>query len=36
MVVPPSGKRIVAGAPYGRWKTTKFIAALRHDRITAP
>ncbi len=23
-------------APYGHWKTMTFIAALRHDRITAP
>jgi hypothetical protein len=26
----------VAAVPYGHWKTTTFIAALRHDRITAP
>ena len=23
-------------APHGHWKTTTFIAALRHDRLTAP
>jgi transposase len=22
--------------PHGHWKTTTFLAALRHDRITAP
>lgn len=32
----PRGKRVVAAVPYGHWKTTTFIAALRHDRITAP
>ena len=25
-----------ATAPFGRWKTLTFIAALRHDRIDAP
>jgi transposase len=30
------GKRLVAKAPYGHWKTTTFIAGLRHDRLTAP
>ena len=28
--------RVVAAIPHGHWKTTTFIAALRHDRITAP
>ena len=23
-------------APHGRWQTMTFLAALRHDRITAP
>jgi hypothetical protein len=32
----PRGKHVVAAVPYGHWKTTTFIAALRHDRITAP
>lgn len=32
----PQGKRLVAHAPYGHWKTTTFVAALRHDRLTAP
>jgi len=30
------GKRLIARAPFGHWKTTTFLAALRHDRITAP
>jgi hypothetical protein len=25
-----------AKVPHGRWKTTTFLAALRHDRIVAP
>ena len=29
-------KRLVAYGPFGHWKTTTFLAALRHDRITAP
>lgn len=30
------GKRLVCSAPYGHWHSTTFIAALRHDRLTAP
>ena len=30
------GQRLIAHAPFGHWKTTTFIAALRHDRLTAP
>ncbi|UVK51689.1 IS630 family transposase [Mesorhizobium sp. AR02] len=30
------GKRLMAHAPYGHWKTMTFIAALRHDRVEAP
>ena len=30
------GQRLVAKVPHGRWRTLTFIAALRHDRITAP
>ena len=30
------GKRLVAHAPYGHWKTTTFVAALRHDQLNAP
>jgi putative transposase len=32
----PLGQRIKAKVPHGRWKTMTFLAALRHDRITAP
>jgi len=30
------GKRLIARAPFGHWKTTTFLAALRHDGLTAP
>ena len=30
------GDCLVAKVPHGRWRTLTFIAALRHDRITAP
>ena len=30
------GARLVAKVPHGRWRTVTFLAALRHDRITAP
>jgi putative transposase len=32
----PRGVRLTAKAPHGHWKTTTFLAALRHDRIAAP
>jgi transposase len=32
----PRGCRLIAKVPHGRWKTTTFVAALRHDRIDAP
>ena len=32
----PRGARVVAAVPHGHWKTTTFLAALRHDGITAP
>ena len=32
----PCGQRLPGKAPYGRWKTMTFLAALRHDRIDAP
>ncbi len=32
----PRGARCVAAVPYGHWKTTTFIAGLRHDSVTAP
>lgn len=31
-----TGKRCVAAVPHGHWKTTTFVAGLRHDRLTAP
>lgn len=30
------GKRLIAHAPFGHWKTTTLVAALRHDGLTAP
>ncbi|SRR5579871_3667146 len=30
------GQRLVDRAPHGHWKTTTFVSALRHDRLTAP
>lgn len=32
----PRGERVIAAVPHGHWKTTTFVAALRHDRLTAP
>ena len=32
----PCGQRLIAKVPHGHWKTTTFLAALRHDRIDAP
>lgn len=32
----PRGKRLIAAVPYGHWKTTTFVAALRHNRMDAP
>ena len=32
----PRGLRLQTKAPHGHWKTTTFLAALRHDRIEAP
>lgn len=32
----PCGQRLSIKVPHGRWKTTTFLAALRHDRIEAP
>jgi hypothetical protein len=31
----PRGQRLVAPVPDGHWMTTTFVAALRHDEITA-
>jgi hypothetical protein len=30
------GARLVCKVPYGHWKTSTFVAALRYDRVTAP
>ena len=30
------GARLIGRVPHGHWKTTTFVAALRHDGITAP
>ena len=32
----PRGQRLVASVPHGHWKTSTFLAALRHDGLTAP
>jgi transposase len=32
----PRGRRLIASAPFGHWKTTTFVAALRHHGLTAP
>ncbi|MGA2672751.1 MAG: IS630 family transposase [Terracidiphilus sp.] len=32
----PKGKRCIASAPHGHWKTTTFVGALRRKRSTAP
>ena len=32
----PRGQRLAATRPYGHWQTLTFVAALRHDRLTAP
>ena len=30
------GQRLLSKVPHGAWRTTTFLAALRHDRIDAP
>ena len=32
----PRGQRLVGKVPYGHWKTTTFVAALRTSALTAP
>ena len=32
----PRGQRLIGRVPWGHWKTTTFIAGLRHDRVVAP
>ena len=36
LVFQGSGDKLVAKAPFGKWKTLTFVAALRCDRIDAP
>ena len=32
----PRGERVIGRVPFGAWKTVTFVAALRHDAMTAP
>ena len=32
----PRGRRLLAKAPFGHWKTTTFVAGLRRNEIVAP
>ena len=32
----PAGARCLDRVPHGHWQTATFLAALRHDRLTAP
>jgi transposase len=32
----PRGERLIQKVLHGNWKTTTFVAALRHSRVTAP
>src|SRR5438309_11756544 len=32
----PRGRRLLAQAPFGHWKTTTFVAGLRRHGLTAP
>ena len=32
----PRGVRLIGDVPLGEWKTITFVAALRHDKMTAP
>jgi len=32
----PRGERLIAPVPWGRWKTTTFVGALRQDGLVAP
>jgi transposase len=32
----PRGQRALGAVPHGHWQTSTFLAALRHDAITAP
>jgi transposase len=32
----PRGERVIGSVPLGTWKTITFVAALRHNKMTAP
>src|SRR5215470_9966005 len=32
----PRGERVIGRVPFSAWKTVTFVAALRHDGMTAP
>ena len=32
----PRGERVIGTVPLGTWKTITFVAALRHNKMTAP
>lgn len=32
----PRGKRVIGSVPLGTWETITFVAALRHNKMTAP
>ena len=32
----PRGVRLIGRVPLGEWKTITFVAALRHNKMTAP
>lgn len=32
----PTSERLIDAAPWGHWKTTTFVAGLRHDGLIAP
>lgn len=32
----PRGQRLLASVPHGHWKTSTFLAGLRHDRLLEP
>jgi hypothetical protein len=34
--VPPRGVRVIGIVPLGTWETITFVAALRHNKMTAP
>src|SRR5450759_4055388 len=36
MPVASACERLIQKVPHGNWKTITFVAALRHDRVTAP